>query len=1828
MYGGIILQFINSQYKVIAISNEDRYGSTAIVEDNRRGHMVKNLRIINHQKETEDFIDYMKHNMSDYRNLNHPNLIDFYFFNKILEIDTKPVVANKYYYTYEHFSGVGLFEFIKDQDFDVLLELVIQLCSLLKYLHLRGFLLCSININELYVVNIKDTVLLKVCKLPYIQDAERAVIFDREGNYFKSPEAFQFGDYSKASDIYLIGSLMFYIISKTGIEGSNFIDELDKFESTGDKQKVHMAEIIRKCTALRPEERYESVDKIVEDINKRLDKKFSIIDNRYIQRLPRYATSLVSREHHLKRIADTAKGYIFENNIQPKTTIVKGAMGTGKSIFIKVAAYRLEQEGITVKFNTLNEEVSCSFHYIIMLIKDLMRTVDKDIIDRYITDISYIIPEITNVPSAQVCSSVIRQEDKVRLIFRLGNFLLEVSNKHSFAIALSGFDYIDEDSLSVLNYIIRSEGKGRIYFLLGTGAESLEENDKLKNFCTSLTEAGYAETIELNNLNINETAEYIRLLLGMDKPCLDFAAKVYKETEGNPKFIYEIIYYLFLNSLIFVNEKGEWVLNQIDFDNLNLSFNIDDLVLNKISKLSDVQKEIIKTVSIFNTAVSSDILAKMLDMDEGELNEQLFQLDTINVLSRKVDDWGISFDFSSINLKKSIYERMPQELKHKYHLTASYILEDKFAKENRENKDELIHHMAKSMRYKEAIEYLMNSAEKMISSNLVNQAIQFLEQSYSMFDREDVSSEKAVVCSKLGELYEQIGEYSKSMHFYGEVENSTASINDLKALIDIYIKKFSLLYKMNDKKSTVDYAIKARKLLKKVDYPEGLYEMVINLNEIMSNKRKYNSYIKILEGVLNSIDKERFECFYARMLVIYARTICNKNRYEESLSILMKAIKILERLSEYKYIPSALNSIGYVYSDYYNDIQKSREYYEKCLSVSQKLNNLSAMEKSYNNLAELYRIEDRYVETIEYYNKALEVVRISQNMVIKGLININLIIANTEMEDYKAAAIYINTSEGLLNNLKDSGNILQFFYHHNAEFFYAMGEYEKALEYAQKSVDMCISWGITMNYEAHFVKLLSEIQQSGKPDYERDRAFLDKVFDENLYKLGRTACVKLAEIYVTKGMEDRAREILERGKGFAANIDTEMLRIRYKYVEALLKEGTQKLESLKKLAGRIEAAENNEIKWKVYKAIAMELAGQKNYKEALKHLITSLNYLRKLVYNVPDEYKVRFINSHDRNSVKESLSEVAELLTTNTNKPGYKKGRVNIIGKRFLSKQRGNIDFHEIDKYFDYTEYRDIYRHKETDEIAVSGGVDSGAHIKFMGKIQELVSRFSDDETGNLKHMIDLFAEITQAKNAFIATLQEDDSLNVIASYNRYSEAPFYKYVVEQAKQKRDSIIVSDTFEYNTRKGDILIPKDITAVFCIPVMIPKESDSTEFVEERRRHRDSGSGTIIAYIYMDTDSIINNFTLESSRFCMMAAKVAYVLVDNYNMKIVSTVDKLTKLYTRKHFESELSNEFMYVEKEGGKFSIIMIDIDKFKSVNDRFGHQKGDEILQNVSSIIMSSVRKGDICGRYGGEEIIILLPGTDAEGAYSVAEKIRKKIENTKLLGLNTPLTISLGISSYPEHGTWGKDLIDKADQALYHVKESGRNGSRIYEPNMGKNIKRIDRLEGIISGDLVEDQRKVETMLEILELQRDSDKTFEEKMFSFLGRVIEVSEAQTGGIFYVEETEEGECSIRGKLLRKKLVDHEVEEAYYNESILQKCMESRVGEYQIDWSGYPGIDSMMGMPDWQSVISVPMIDRGILRGLVYLSVSIKNKEFDAGTYNYVKTLSDIMAAAF
>ncbi|RKX76423.1 MAG: hypothetical protein DRP60_07590, partial [Spirochaetes bacterium] len=146
------------------------------------------------------------------------------------------------------------------------------------------------------------------------------------------------------------------------------------------------------------------------------------------------------------------------------------------------------------------------------------------------------------------------------------------------------------------------------------------------------------------------------------------------------------------------------------------------------------------------------------------------------------------------------------------------------------------------------------------------------------------------------------------------------------------------------------------------------------------------------------------------------------------------------------------------------------------------------------------------------------------------------------------------------------------------------------------------------------------------------------------------------------------------------------------------------------------------------------------------------------------------------------------------------------------------------------------------------------------------------------------------------------------------------------------------------------------------------------------------------------------------------------------------------FNRRYFDQKLQEEVNRCGRYGRNLSLILGDIDHFKSYNDEFGHQKGDEVLQSVSEMIRSSCRNSDTAARYGGEELVVILPETDAEGAFLVAEKARKLIEARSGDVAGTAVTISMGIAAFGVENDGPAELVAAADKAMYKAKSSGRN--------------------------------------------------------------------------------------------------------------------------------------------------------------------------------------------
>ncbi|MEZ0122740.1 MAG: diguanylate cyclase [Candidatus Reddybacter sp.] len=167
--------------------------------------------------------------------------------------------------------------------------------------------------------------------------------------------------------------------------------------------------------------------------------------------------------------------------------------------------------------------------------------------------------------------------------------------------------------------------------------------------------------------------------------------------------------------------------------------------------------------------------------------------------------------------------------------------------------------------------------------------------------------------------------------------------------------------------------------------------------------------------------------------------------------------------------------------------------------------------------------------------------------------------------------------------------------------------------------------------------------------------------------------------------------------------------------------------------------------------------------------------------------------------------------------------------------------------------------------------------------------------------------------------------------------------------------------------------------------------------------------------------------------------------------LSNRDPLTGVYNRRFMEAELNKEFKRVERYGGNLSVLFLDLDFFKKVNDTYGHQTGDQVLIEVTQRISTITRTTDCLARYGGEEFAIFLPATDTAGSFIFANRVREIIEKTPVLhdGHAISITASLGLSEYHSGIESYDALLDQSDKALYIAKEEGRNRVVCFLPGM-----------------------------------------------------------------------------------------------------------------------------------------------------------------------------------
>ncbi|MBU1044981.1 MAG: diguanylate cyclase [Candidatus Omnitrophica bacterium] len=261
----------------------------------------------------------------------------------------------------------------------------------------------------------------------------------------------------------------------------------------------------------------------------------------------------------------------------------------------------------------------------------------------------------------------------------------------------------------------------------------------------------------------------------------------------------------------------------------------------------------------------------------------------------------------------------------------------------------------------------------------------------------------------------------------------------------------------------------------------------------------------------------------------------------------------------------------------------------------------------------------------------------------------------------------------------------------------------------------------------------------------------------------------------------------------------------------------------------------------------------------------------------------------------------------------------------------------------------------------------------------------------------------------------------------------------------------------NGKSAFEILDKDAPDLVILDIVLP-DIDGFEICRQIRKNDQFVNMPVLFYSQIRTiDEKLLGLEMGASDFLSKSADIRELLVRVKNLLIIkdkfkemfslSFHDGLTNIYNRRYFQHRLFDEYERSKRYKSNLSCVIIDVDHFKTINDTFGHLTGDQVLKKVAEVVTNNIRTVDEACRYGGDEFSILLPETKLNGAYMVAERIRKVISESEQIKneCSVNLTISCGVTTYDSNIKEMNDLIAQADTALYLAKQDGRNQTKTF---------------------------------------------------------------------------------------------------------------------------------------------------------------------------------------
>jgi predicted ATPase len=637
---------------------------------------------------------------------------------------------------------------------------------------------------------------------------------------------------------------------------------------------------------------------------------------------------------------------------------------------------------------------------------------------------------------------------KSRMFETLSQLLISISNEKPLLLFLDDLHWADINTIELLHYLARTIQNYPIIICCAYRPEDLtlpEEPPAMKTTMKQMRLEGLFNTIELNRLDPENTSEMIKAVLNIENVPTEFGNFIFKDTQGNPFFIEEVVSSMINENIIgVINGKLE-IHKQLS--QVPTPTTIKDAVTQIIDKLSKSAQSVVEYAAVIGTEFQYYTLFNSMKIDEETFVQAIEDLLSANLIKEDFDRNDSGYKFTSTKTQEVVYEGLSEVKRRLMHSKVGKTIEDQNSVHRQDILYELSHHFLKSNELEKAINYALMAGDKAMGTYAPKDALYYYSQALELLNKDLIKetfqneteyiSTKKDILEKLGNTFNILGEWDQAIKYYQERINLGDDLVDRSSILKLFCRIGNIYVSRSNWAHAIENLENGLKIGTEIKDEEGLAEVYYFLGAVNERRGEIDSALKYYGLCMGNAVNVGDSLLIANAYLGLGRLYAQQGHFEESVNQMKKSIGILEEADNLNELSKAYINLGTTYF-YGDDIEPSVEYYEKGLKLANKVGNLRLEAYGLSNLGGSYIKLNKLTNALERLEDALRIFKkLDEKQMISDIYTHYGCIYKLQ-QNWDKSIEYFNKSIELIKNL-------------NMPYYYGETLFEFGLMYKTKA---------------------------------------------------------------------------------------------------------------------------------------------------------------------------------------------------------------------------------------------------------------------------------------------------------------------------------------------------------------------------------------------------------------------------------------------------------------------------------------------------------------------------------------------------------------------------------------------------------------------------------------------------------------------------------------------------------------------------------------------------------------------------------------------------------